>query len=101
MNNYFCEDCGFNNTHNTIGHYYWAFINIKREFKMKEQTMTRRFYSTKSAIEHPPIMKLLVEATADAVKRCEDGHEEYYVVEVVRIVRRTNPKPPIEVVDVK
>lgn len=69
---------------------------------MKKQTMTRRFYPTGSAVDNPEILKTMNEALLSARNRVESSQDdEVYIVEVVRIVRRTTPTPPpIEVIEV-
>mgnify|MGYP001589051987 CR=1 FL=1 len=53
------------------------------------QTMTKRFYKTHSAIQHPAILMLYSEAIANATKCIEDDKEDtYYIVEVVAVVKR-------------
>lgn len=67
---------------------------------MKKQTMTKRYYATGSAIRAPQILMLLSQAIDKAEEYLEDtALEEYYVVEVVRIVKRA--KQPIEVIEVR
>lgn len=63
--------------------------------------MTKRFYNTSSAVRHPGLLHILPEAIVQAEHYLETHPEleEVYVVEVVRIVRRT-PRP-IEVVEVR
>lgn len=66
-----------------------------------KQTITKRYYSTSSAIRRPQIMKLLSEAIDDARKQVESGEaEEYYVVEIVRVIRKIPPKPAVNEVEV-
>ena len=66
-------------------------------------TMTRRFYSTRSAIQRPQFLGLLTEAIEDAKRKLAEHpeHDEYYIVEIKKIVRREEPKPPITIVDVE
>lgn len=69
-----------------------------------KETMTRRFYASEYAIVEPQKLKLLCEAIEDATAEVESGkHQEYYVVEVVRIVRKVCPEPIInvEVIEVR
>lgn len=74
----------------------------KGENSMPKETMTRRFYATKSAINAPVILQTLGEATETAKTRMfGQDIEEYYIVEVVRIVRLPKPVVNIEVVDVR
>ena len=60
---------------------------------MSRITMTKKYYKTQSAIQRPQLLKLYSEALADATKSVESGeYDEYYVVQVVSIVRRkSNP----------
>lgn len=81
--------------------YFAKGIETKEEEQMSKITMTKRFYSSKSGIQYPPILKTLGEAIKDASTRCENGEDIYYVVEVVRVVRRANPVPPIIVEEVR
>jgi hypothetical protein len=55
-----------------------------------KRTMTKRFYKTSSAVNYPPILKLLSEAIEDAKSELEakPSSEFIYIVEVVRVVRR-------------
>lgn len=63
-----------------------------------KRTMTKRFYKTSSAINYPPILKLLNEAILDATDELESHPDknEIYIVEVVRIVRRERTPIVIE-----
>lgn len=64
-------------------------------------TMTRRFYKTHSAVQRPQIMGLYCEAIHDATKAIENGTQtEYYIVEVVAVVKREPVINPITVVEV-
>jgi hypothetical protein len=52
-------------------------------------------------MDSPGILKDLEGAITDAQRKVQTGNDPVYVVEVVRIVRRTAPiPPPIEVVTV-
>lgn len=67
---------------------------------MPKETMTKRFYASKSAIRAPFILKTLKEAVDEAKDLIEKNNlEEYYVVEIVRIVRVS--RPPIEVIETR
>lgn len=67
---------------------------------VKKQTMTKRFYSTSSAVNYPPLLMTLGEAVENAKSKLIDKNlEEIYVVEVVRIVRRV--VTPIEVIETR
>lgn len=58
-----------------------------------KRTMTKRFYASKSAIEYSPLLGTFAEAVADAKKKLSAGSfEEYYIVEVVAVVRK-NTEP--------
>lgn len=64
-------------------------------------TMTRRFYKTHSAIQRPQILGLYSEALSSATKCIEEGkEEEYYIVEVVAVVKRKPIVNPIVVEEV-
>ena len=67
---------------------------------MTKQTMTKRFYKTASAFQHPQILMTLGEAIEHATQYINDEKgEEYYIVEVIRIVRKE--KSPIEVIEIR
>jgi len=54
------------------------------------QRLERRYYSSRSAVEYPQILKTKEEAIADARQKLHDGnggYEEIYIVEVVKVVK--------------
>jgi len=66
----------------------------------KKETMTKRFYSTSSAVNYPPLLTTLGEAIEGAkTKMFANNLEEIYVVEVVRIIRRV--QSPIEIIETR
>lgn len=73
---------------------------------MPKQTMTRRFYASQSAIHAPHIRKLMVEALDDVRNKMakDESINEYYIVEIVKVVRRKKPEPilpEVEVIEVE
>lgn len=68
-----------------------------------KQTMTRRFYITRTPAERDGAMLFTYgEAVNKAKTQLEHNPEAepYYIVEVKAIVQREEPKPPINVVEV-
>lgn len=66
-------------------------------------TMTKRFYPSSSAIHYEPLRTTYEEAVKLATQRLEDSDklDEYYIVEIVAVVRKDKPKPPITVEKVR
>ena len=56
----------------------------------KKKTMTRRFYSTTSAINYPKLLGLYGEAVSEAKRKLDEKPdlEEIYIVEVKNVIRR-------------
>ena len=70
---------------------------------MPTEKMLNRFYSTRSAIEHPIMLcPTIGGAIAQAERKLfNNDHDEIYIVQVVKVVRRHIPKPQYDLFDVK
>lgn len=71
---------------------------------MPKQTITRRFYITRTPAQRDGAMlRLYSEAMAEAVRLLEEhpNAEPYYIVEVKAIISREKPKPPIIVTEIE
>jgi hypothetical protein len=68
----------------------------------RKETMTRRFYSTHSAVKYPPLLGLLPEAIEAGKAKLESNEDidEIYIVEVVKIIRKVK-QPTIEVIEIR
>lgn len=64
--------------------------------ELKEE---KKYYATRSGIDYPALLKSEEEAILDAHKKMAENPKlnEYYVVKVVKIVRK--PLPLLEVID--
>lgn len=72
-----------------------------------KQTMTRRYYSTHSAVRYPPILQTLSEAIEEGKRKLNDPDckikDEIYIVEIVKVIRVVEDKNelPIEVIEIR
>jgi hypothetical protein len=87
-----------------------SYCKGKQENKMNKQSMTRRFYATSSAVEYSPILKTYSEALSDAQSKLLDDNSkanklgEIYIVEVIKIVKLSEPEPvrsAVEVIEIR
>lgn len=67
----------------------------------QKMTMTKRYYSTSSAVNYPPLLLTLGEAVENAKSKLsvKDELTEIYIVEVIKVIRRVSA--PFEVIDVR
>lgn len=69
---------------------------------MAKVRLAKRFYSTRSAVEYPNMLRGTLD---DAIKQAEEklminGHDEIYIVEIVKVVKRHQPRPLFDLLDV-